>query len=234
MDAMTANAIAKYIIHVAADAFESEGRTGQFKAQFAELNGAIMLRFQTGFNKVDNKIIYRLSKNFERNMGKPITMDNSWANRLHADGELQYKPGTPCVEDDTVDPNHTVAFCKLLNKPASVNIYTKTDAFAEYLNPDFDESEQKQRSVICDKLEKAGKPTYYRGEAGWEEFCEAYAEIYGKKPAAQEALFVSSPICIDIKHDPSRRPKTNFKKDGQTGSTQANETAEQTEPEAEA
>ena len=198
--------IEDYLKRVASDAFKSEERTGIFRAQFAKLDDVIMLRYETSFRRIDRKIMYRLVRNFENATGYHIVINNQITNNTvtAVNSDLNDKPGRPYMEVSSVDPNHTIAFCTLLGKSITINCYRYDEKGRnrEYLNPDFDKEEF--HSIICEKLIAMGKDTTFGGKTGWNEYCDAYRQIYGFTPKAQDKLFVSNEIKCEFDFAPSK------------------------------
>lgn len=179
-----------YLLHVAEDSFRTEKRTGVFTAQFAEFNNTILLKFRTNFEKVDRRIIFRLTNNFKKTTGFDIIIDSKIAKQLR--DQMDTTPGQLRLSDGSIDPNYTVAFCSLLGKPVTLNYYSKTEQNKSYLNPDFDADPN--ISILAKKFLAAGSDLAFQNSAGWKEYCRIYREIYGHMPRAQKAVIVHEKI----------------------------------------
>lgn len=184
-----------YVLRTAADAFQVESRSGTFTFQFALLGGTCLLRMWSGFGKVDQKITYRLMKNFEKNTGLKLSMDTEYAKILREKSASVGPAPALRLSDGTVDPNRTVAFCDLMGKPASVDCDAPTELTAAYVNPDYGRIDDGSgTSILWEKFRRAGAAQVYRERNGWERYCAAYAGIYGHEPPAQADLRVYGPV----------------------------------------
>ena len=181
--------IERYILKVIDDACQAERRENRSKMQLCILDNTVMVAFRTGFDRVDRRVVYRLIKNFERNFEKEISIDNP-------NGRVYLHDWIPNTKyqlqgDDGIDPNHSIASCKILGKFQSIVSCQK----GPYINPDFEESAERGFSILYKKIRELypeAEYLHYEGESGWKQYCVDYKKLYGHEPLAEGKVIVGT------------------------------------------
>jgi len=127
-----------YILKVIDDACRAAQHENRAKMQLCILADTVMVAFHTGFDRVDRRVVYRLVKNFE----KEISIDNP-------NGRVYSHDWIPNTKyqlhgDDGIDPNHNIASCNILGKFQTIASYQESP----YINPDFEKSEECEFSIV--------------------------------------------------------------------------------------
>lgn len=130
--------IEKYVLKVIEDAHKAEQRENHARAQVCILDNTALIALQTGFDRVDRRVVYRLFRNFTKNFGMEISIANRYG-EVHFGNTIDVPRSKYRLSNDSgIDPNHCVAVCKMLGKFHAINSYRS----GPYVNPEFDASQE--------------------------------------------------------------------------------------------
>lgn len=173
--------IISYIEKVISDAFVSENRENDSEYVLYSLNSKhYILWIKSGWQRVLNRIDYRLAQNFRKNFKVGISIMLGRAARVgFCDHEYV---AAFAAHDDNIDVNHVIFHDD--QTPfggVTINIVPKDHGpFVDVLYPGYWD----QRVLYRDLVAYRGDDLLtYRGKEGWEEFCSDYAAVCdGLKP----------------------------------------------------
>ena len=162
-----------YIEKVIADSCKTENRVDDVDYQYCIIQNTIVFCIKTKYQRLSRRIIYRLSKNTERNFGLKFSL-------VYPDIlEFSNGFGIDVTESECYfDINHTFTRWNVFGNNAYLSTYPANPNYAELLNPNYDIKGQEMMSSHVEEILKI-YPDYY-GKMTWDEYVDIYKEMYGK------------------------------------------------------